>query len=148
MQTCQVLRKMRINFASYNVGVESHAFGSYIIHILELLLVIHTNISIYANSTKSSMPCQCNRFATWSCSSTPLKLGAIQMWSLLLHLLARLFYPAYIETTDQIVMKILQEIHLWTRKIPLNFRSHSHLDLVLGICWRIFRHCNLQDRAV
>jgi len=59
-----------------------------------------------------------------------------------------MFYPAFVclsvflqvclvansrKTDDQIFMKILPEMYLWTRKSPLNFGRHPDLDADQGV---------------
>jgi len=41
------------------------------------------------------------------------------------------------KTTDWIFTKVLPEMCLWARKLPLNFGSHMNVDQHLGIFGRI-----------
>jgi len=64
-------------------------------------------------------------------------------------------YPAFVclfvcmlatsrkKTIDQIFIKILPKMNLWTRKKLLHFGSHPFLDTDLGIFKGFFEHCDL-----
>jgi len=49
----------------------------------------------------------------------------------------------YVKTAARIFVKFFPRMYLWTRKLPLNFESHSRSDPDLGIFWRILHRCKI-----